>query len=100
MQFFFVRIRVISSLLNLSIDMMFVKPTPLKRLTSRVVVDDNGALVDLDNMDTSGIPIVPELDVRFMSPERNPIYSCLYYCHAAWLPPGAPVALLRMRLVC
>ena len=47
--------------------MMFVKPTPLKRMTSRVVVDDNGGLVDLDNLDTSGIPIVPELDVSAMA---------------------------------
>ena len=55
---------------------MFVKPTPLKRMTSRVVVDDNGGLVDLDSLDTSGIPVVPELDVsaitRRLGPERLP----------------------------
>ncbi len=92
MQLFVVLIRVIS-LFVLPTDMMFVKPTPLKRLTSRVVVDDIGALVDLDNMDTSGIPIVPELDVGFLlSPERNIDYSCLIYCQAAWPTLALPLS--------
>ena len=56
-----------SFFLTLLTGMMFVKPTPFKRLTSRVVVDDNGDLVDLDNLDTSGIPIVPELDVSSLA---------------------------------
>jgi len=42
--------------------MLFVKPKPFTRLTSRVVVDESGGLVDLDELDTSDIPIVPELD--------------------------------------
>jgi len=41
---------------------LFVKPTPFRRLTSRVVVDQHDNLVDLDDLDTSGIPIVPLLE--------------------------------------